>query len=153
MTPLFWVEITFEWCECHGVPCFHFFFFFFFSLETTLQENNWMKMTSVALMVFFFESVIPKVLDHSYLQSSLLTITRHLDNGIWSTPYNWRLYRHGCQACTKTFNFVIVSLIKDFLKLNVVSCEGLQPQNVIFLFSMKRVNLLTVKTTDVNNSL
>ena len=38
------------------------------------------------------------------------------------------------------------------MKLNVAFCEGLHPQNVIFLFSIKH-NLLTVETTDVNNSL
>ena len=41
-----------------------------------------MKTTSVAAMVFFFESVIPKVLNHSYIQSSLSTTTRQLDNDI-----------------------------------------------------------------------
>ena len=87
--------------------CSMFSFFFLFRNNVTreqLDENDFRRGYG-----FFFESVIPKVLDHSYLQSSLLTITRHPDNGIWSTPYNWRLYRHRCQACTKTFNFVTVS--------------------------------------------
>ena len=38
--------------------------------------------------VFFLESIIPKVLDHNDIQSSLSTIMKHLDNGIWKTPYN-----------------------------------------------------------------
>ena len=38
-----------------------------------------MKVTSVAVMViFFFESVIPKVFDHNYVQSTLSTTTRTL---------------------------------------------------------------------------
>ena len=53
-----------------------------FCLETTVRENNWLRTTSVTAMVIFFESVILKVLDHSYVQSSFSTITRHLDNGI-----------------------------------------------------------------------
>ena len=74
----FWMTWT-----CHGIPCFH---FYFFCLETTLWESTWMKATSATVIVFF-ESVIPKVLDHSYIQSSLLTITRKLDNSIWKTPW------------------------------------------------------------------
>ena len=53
-----------------------------FCLETTVRENNWLRTTSVTAMVIFFESVILKVLDHSYVQSSFSTITRRLDNGI-----------------------------------------------------------------------
>ena len=56
---------------------------------------------------FFLESIIPKVLDHNDVQSSLSTITKHLDNGMWKTPYNWRFYENGCQACTKTFNLLL----------------------------------------------
>ena len=37
-----------------------------------------MRTTSVAAMLIFFGSVIPKVLHHSYVQSSFSTITRHL---------------------------------------------------------------------------
>ena len=63
-----------------------FFFFFlvlFVCLETTVRQNNWMRITSVACeCVFFVESVIPKVLDHSYAQGSFSTMTRHLGNGI-----------------------------------------------------------------------
>ena len=55
-----------------------------------------MQTTSVAVMViFFFESVILKVLDHSYVQNSFSAIARHLDNGIWNKPYDWRFYGHG----------------------------------------------------------
>ena len=53
-----------------------------FCLETTVRENNWLRTTSVTATVIFFESVILKVLDHSYVQSSFSTITRRLDNGI-----------------------------------------------------------------------
>ena len=36
--------------RCHGILRFHFFLF----LETTVRENNWMRTTSVTVMVFFF---------------------------------------------------------------------------------------------------
>ena len=42
---------------------------------------------------FVFESVIPKALDSSYVQS-FSSITRHLNNGIWKTRYNCRIYGH-----------------------------------------------------------
>ena len=54
-----------------------------------------MRTTSVAVTVIFFGSVISKVIDHGYVQSSFSKITRHLDNGIRNTPYNWGFYRHG----------------------------------------------------------
>ena len=84
-----------------------FSFLFFFCLETTLQERNWMKTTSVAVMFFCPESIIPKILDHSYVQSSLSIITRQLDNSIWKIPYNWIFFGHQRQACTKTFNLLL----------------------------------------------
>ena len=93
---MFWMMWT-----CHGIL----FSFLFFCLET-LQESNWMKTTSVAV-VFFSESIIPKILDHNYVQSSLSIITRHLGNGIWKTPYNWIFYGHWRQSCTKTFNLLL----------------------------------------------
>ena len=58
------------------------FSFLFLCLEATLQASNWVKTISVAVMFFFFESIIPKRLDHNDVQSSLATITKHLENGI-----------------------------------------------------------------------
>ena len=40
---------------------------------------------------------------------------------------------------------------KMLVRLSVVFCERLQPQNVIFLFSIKYWYLLTAKTTDIND--
>ena len=50
-------------------------------LETTVRESNWMGTTSVTVMVIVFESVSPKVLDYSYVQSFFSAITGHLDHG------------------------------------------------------------------------
>ena len=66
---------------------FSFFFVLLVCLETTIRQNNWMIITSVALECVCFSlivcvSVIPKVLDHSYVQGSFSTMTRHLGNGI-----------------------------------------------------------------------
>ena len=49
------------------VPWYPIFSFLVFCLKTAVRESKWMRTTSVTVMVnFFFESVIPKVLDHSY---------------------------------------------------------------------------------------
>ena len=92
---------------CRGILCFH---SYFSCLETTLiteqlDENDFRR------YIFSPESIIPEVMihryDHSYVQSSLSTITSQLDNSIWKTPYNWIFYGHRCQACTKTFNLLL----------------------------------------------
>ena len=54
---------------------------FIFCLEPTvreqLNENDLRHYYGI-----FFESTIPKLFNHSYVQSSFFTITRHFDNGI-----------------------------------------------------------------------
>ena len=49
---------------------------FIFCLEQ-LDENDFYHYYGI-----FLEGIIPKLLDHSYVQSSFATITRHFDNGI-----------------------------------------------------------------------
>ena len=63
----------------HGIPCSHFYFLFRNNfVSEQLDENDFRR----SYGNFYFESVIPKVLDHRYTQSPFLTITRHFDNGI-----------------------------------------------------------------------
>ena len=57
-------------------------FIFIFCLETTVREDKWIRTTSAAAMLIFFQNVIPKVLDLSYVQSSFPRTTTHIDNGI-----------------------------------------------------------------------
>ena len=73
---------------------------FTFCLETTLQEKNQMKSTSVTVIVIFFESIIPKILDHIYVQTLSqqllgilttaferhLTIEDYMDMGVGPAP-------------------------------------------------------------------
>ena len=86
----------------HSVFSFLFFLFRNNVIREKLDENDFRR-----CYVFFPKSIILKVLDHSYVPSSLSTITRQLDNSIWKTPYNWIFYGHRCQACTKTFNLLL----------------------------------------------
>ena len=78
--------------RCHSIPCFHFYFLF---RNNGIREQLYQNDFCCCYGEICFESVIPQVLDHSYVQSSFSTITRHLDNGIWKTPSSWRFYRHG----------------------------------------------------------
>ena len=86
----------------HSAFSFLFFLFRNNVIRKQLDENDFRR-----CYVYFPESIIPKVLDHSYVQSSLSTITSQLDSSIWKTPYNWIFYGHPCQACTKIFNLLL----------------------------------------------
>ena len=57
-------------------------FIYIFCLESMLREQR-MRMTCHYHGIFF-KSTILKLLDHSYAQSSFVTIRRHFDNSIWS---------------------------------------------------------------------
>ena len=63
-TPLFWVEVAFEWYESAMIS--HVFIFSFLFKNSgkreQVDENNFRHCYGK----FFFESAIPKVLDHSY---------------------------------------------------------------------------------------
>ena len=63
----------------------------FVRLEPTFTKNTWMRTASVTVMVIF--SNVPFwQFDHSYVQSSLSTIARHIDNGIWEILYSQIFY-------------------------------------------------------------
>ena len=81
----------------HFVFSFLFFLFRNNVIREQLDENDFRR----CYVIF------RKVLHHSYVPSSLSTITRQLDNSIWKTPYNWIFYGNRCQACTKTFNLLL----------------------------------------------
>ena len=102
-----------------------FIFIFLFKnnvIRKQLDENDFRL-----CYVFFPESIILKVLDHSYVQSSLSTIMRQLDNSIWKTPYNWIFYGHWCQAGTKTFNLLFYASlsVKQAWFLNLTNVDPL----------------------------
>ena len=61
-----------------------------------------MRTTSVAVTVIFFGSVISKVIDHGYVQSSFSKITRHLTIEDFTD-----MDQHKCQGSTKTFDLLL----------------------------------------------
>ena len=61
----------------HSVFSFLFFLFRNNVIREQLDENDFRR-----CYVFFAESIISEVLDHSNVQSSLSTITSQLDNSI-----------------------------------------------------------------------
>ena len=105
-TPLFWIEVTFEWFEFAMVFCVFIFIFMFRSnvIREQLGQNNFRRCYGFFSRKYHFESTWSQ---RCSLSSFLSTITKHLDNGIWKTPYNWRFYGHRCQACSKTFNLLL----------------------------------------------
>ena len=54
-----------------------------------------MKTIFITVMVIILKVPFWKLLDISYVKISYSTITRHINNGIWKTPYSWRFYGHG----------------------------------------------------------
>ena len=89
-----------------NMPWHSVFSFSFFLFRNVIREQFDEK-DFRCCYVFFPKSIIPKVLNRSYVQSSLSTITRQVDNSIWKTPYNWIFYGHRCRACTKAFNLLL----------------------------------------------
>ena len=62
--------------KCHSIPCFHFYFLF---RNNDIREQLYQNDFCCCYGEIFFESIIPQVLDHSYVKSSFSTITRYLD--------------------------------------------------------------------------
>ena len=66
--------------------------FFIFCFEPTvtekLDENNFHHYYGS-----LFNSTILKLIDHSYVQSSFTTITKHFDNGIWNDALQLKVLR------------------------------------------------------------
>ena len=89
---------TLVW-RCHGIPYFHFYFFL---SNPMVKKKIWMRQISVTVMVITSKVLFWKLLDISknisdisYVQSTFLTFTRHIDNAISKTPCSWRFYENG----------------------------------------------------------
>ena len=59
-------------------------------IREELDENNFRHYYGI-----FFGSTISKLLDQNNVQSSFATITRHLDNDIWTDILQLKICRHG----------------------------------------------------------
>ena len=126
---LFWVEaVTLNDMNMPWYSIFPFLFFMFWKK----RYKRAIGLKPPSLLCFFFESIIPKVLDHNDNQNSLSTITKHLDNSIWKTPYNWRFYGHRCQTCTKILNLLLYASLSlkqtRAFKFNLMLIEQILPQ-------------------------
>ena len=100
----------------HGTRYSVFPFYFLFRsnlIREQLDENDF----RCCYDNFYFESVVPKVPDHGYFQSSFSRIT-----GTLTTAFERHLTikdftdmdQHRCQACTKTFDLLLHAFL--FLK-------------------------------------
>ena len=80
---MLWVDLTFEVNE-DSVVFRIFIFIFFLFLEPTLRKDVYIRRTSATVISYgnFLKLLSWKLLDHSYVQSSLSTITSHIDSNI-----------------------------------------------------------------------
>ena len=75
---------------------FYIFIFIFFRINGKKEKKNtWMRTISVTVMVIISKVPFRKLLNISLVRSSFSAFTRHIDNGIWKTPYSWIFYGHG----------------------------------------------------------
>ena len=102
--------------RCHGIPRIY---CYYFCLEPTVRRDTWMRMTSVTVMVVFFESGILKVTWSqlcsfssqlcSYLITPMITnspfstITRHIDNSILKDTLQLYILRTWINMRAKSF--------------------------------------------------
>ena len=77
-------------------------FIFIFCLEPTVREQP-DENDSRSYYGVYFESTILKLIDHSYVQSSLARITRHFDNGIWNDALQLKIFWSWISIWTKYF--------------------------------------------------
>ena len=125
--------MTFEWYEYPVAFCVFIFFLFFFLflfrnnvIRDQLDVNDFS-----CCYVFLPESTIPKVLDHSYVQISLSTITSQLDNSIWKTPYTEYFMDIGVKLALSHLTYYCMlpfSQTSLVFKFNLLLIEWFLPQ-------------------------
>ena len=75
------------------MPWYSVSLFLFLCLEPLLRKNSWMRATSATVMITFTKVPFWILLDHNYVERTISTVTRHIDNTAFSrTPYSWRFY-------------------------------------------------------------
>ena len=97
MTPLFWVDLIFEWHEDDMV--FRSLLLLLF-LERTVRKNTWLRTASVTVMIMFFESGILKVTWSQLCSKSLLNkyeahLQQHFER-YPTVPYFTDVDQHAC---------------------------------------------------------
>ena len=90
--PHFWMV---WWC--HGIP--RVFISIFFLFRTKGKKGHLDKNEFRHCYGTFFKNIILKLLNQSYIQSSVSTCTRLIDSSIL-TPYRWRFHGNG-STCAK----------------------------------------------------
>ena len=100
MTPLLWVDLTFEWYKDDMV--FRVFIVIFLFRTNgkigDLNENDFLQGYGI-----FFESGILKVTWSQLSSKSLSTITRHIDNSILKDTLQFYILRTWINMCAKSF--------------------------------------------------
>ena len=89
--------------RCHAIPCFHFYFLFRNNGKRNKLDGNDFRL---CYMVIFFESVIPKVLDYSYVQQLQGNLTTAFERHLSIENFT-DMDQHRCWACNKTFDLIV----------------------------------------------
>ena len=99
------------------------FYIFIFWFWTTVRKDTWTRAISVTVMVIIVILQFWKFLDINYVQRSFSTVMRHIDNGIWKTPYSWRFYRCG-SAYVLILSWVLNIMKPKWMKVRVKLSVG-----------------------------
>ena len=97
---MFWVHLTFERYE-HAMVFYKFIFIFL--LRTNIEKRYLNESNFHHYYGNFIEAAILKVIDHNYVQSSFLTITKHIDNSILKDTLQFRILRSWIKIRANSF--------------------------------------------------
>ena len=95
-TPLFWVELIFKGSEDAMI---FYVSIFIFCLEPTVRERLDENSFHHCYGIFFFESIMPKLLDQTTWNCMFKVILQQLQDNLTTVfetvHYSWRFYGHG----------------------------------------------------------
>ena len=95
--------------RCHGILRVY---CYYFCLEPTMRNDSWIKTTSVTAVAFFSKRAFWKLLDHSYVQSSFLTITGHIYSNLLKDTLQMNILRIWLNIRSKFFIKTLVNVMK-----------------------------------------
>ena len=107
-------------------------------IREQLGQNNFRRCYG-----FFFKSIIPKELDHNDVQNSLSTITKHLNNGLWTSVSSLHQDIEHIIVCfsfsqtspVSKFNLMLIEqFLPQFIYLSIFRCSILKFIQYLYTF-------------------
>ena len=112
--------------KCHDIPWIHFYFLLRNNSKREKVDENEIR---YCYGKSFFESVIPKIIYHNYVQSSFSTIAMHLTTGFerhLTIEDFTDVKQHRCPTSPRHLSYncmLLIRSIKPILKSNLVLIE------------------------------